>query len=105
MNFGVAMGITYWLATVNIAASDPLNTDNETESEWVEFAVDKLLSYIFGFTMSVMESFLVSIAVCGAAEKCPNCLRSMFRCCSSLLLGQALCCAVGGFVASMVFIV
>lgn len=57
MNFGIAMGITYWLATMHISSN-----------EWVEFAVDKGLSYIFGFTLSVLESFLVSIAVCSAGE-------------------------------------
>jgi len=90
MNFGIAMGTTYFFATAQLG-------------EWSEYVVDKLLSYIFGFQMSILESALVFFAVCGGAEKCPNCIRSMTRCCSSMVIAQTLCWAVIGFGGAMAF--
>ena len=60
LNFGIAMGITYGLAVALHFA--------HIDNDWIEWVADQGLSYVFGFSMSVMESFLVSIAVCSAGE-------------------------------------
>lgn len=55
MNFGFAMFWTYTLATANWG-------------DWTEYFIDKLLSYSFAISMSIMEAILVQFAVCSGVE-------------------------------------
>lgn len=55
MDFGIAMWITYMFFFINL--------DNTSS-----FIIDYLLSYLFGFMMTIIQTILVKFAVCAAAE-------------------------------------